>query len=72
VEKTLELRSLYIVGGRYPWWDWVSIILVEELYGLKGLNFCQNPPSRFFLFLVFYIISFRAEIVATPTLVVAS
>ena len=28
VEKTLELRSLYIVGG-YSWWDWVSIIPVE-------------------------------------------
>jgi hypothetical protein len=58
VEKTLELRSLYIVGG-YSWWDWVSIIPVEELYGLKGLNFCQNPPSRFFLLLVYYIISLR-------------
>jgi hypothetical protein len=33
------------VGG-YSWWDWVSIILVEELYGLKGLNFCQNPPKK--------------------------
>jgi hypothetical protein len=29
---------------------------VEELYGLKGLNFCPNPPSRFFLLLVYYII----------------
>eukprot|EP01047_Picozoa_sp_COSAG01_P054496 COSAG01_NODE_5962_length_3931_cov_864.532620_1_plen_78_part_10 len=51
VEKTLGLRSLYIVGG-YSWWDWVSIILIGELYGLKGLNFCQNPPSHFFLLLV--------------------
>ena len=58
VGKTLELRSLYIVGG-YSWWDWVSIILVEELYDLIVLNFCQNPPSRFFLLLVCYIIILR-------------
>jgi hypothetical protein len=25
-----------------------TFILVEELDGLKGLKFCQNPPSRFF------------------------
>jgi hypothetical protein len=47
MERYVGLRSLYIVGG-YSWWRWESIILVEELDGLKGLKFCQNPPSRFF------------------------
>ena len=54
-ELNLGARSLCIVGG-YSGWDWVSIILVEELYDLIVLNFCQNPPSRFFLLLVYYII----------------
>ena len=58
MERYVGLRSLYIVGG-YSWWRWESIILVEELDGLKGLKFCQNPPSRFFLLLVYYIIILR-------------
>jgi hypothetical protein len=57
-ELNLGARSLCIVGG-YSGWDWVSIILVEELYDLIVLNFCQNPPSRFFLLLVYYIIILR-------------
>jgi hypothetical protein len=44
-ELNLGARSLCIVGG-YCGWDWVSIILVEEVYDLIVLNFCQNPPLR--------------------------
>jgi hypothetical protein len=40
-ELNLGARSLCIVGG-YSGWDWVSIILVEELYDLIVLNLCQH------------------------------
>jgi hypothetical protein len=36
-----------IVGG-YSRSGWANIILIEELYGLKALEFCQNPTSSFF------------------------
>eukprot|EP01047_Picozoa_sp_COSAG01_P049252 COSAG01_NODE_4866_length_4670_cov_16.414789_2_plen_73_part_00 len=38
MERYVGLRSLCIVGRsmRYSWWGWVSIILVEELDGLKA------------------------------------
>eukprot|EP01047_Picozoa_sp_COSAG01_P125571 COSAG01_NODE_54634_length_330_cov_14.632035_1_plen_91_part_10 len=28
---------------------------LEDLYGLKGLEFCQNPTSCFFVLCVYYI-----------------
>ena len=58
IEQYVGLRSLYIAGD-YSSWGRVSIILVEELDGLQGLKFCQNPPSRFFLLLVYYSIIVR-------------
>jgi hypothetical protein len=43
----LGLRSVTIVGG-YSRSGWANIVLIEDLYGLKGLEFCQNPTSCFF------------------------
>eukprot|EP01047_Picozoa_sp_COSAG01_P039008 COSAG01_NODE_3198_length_6430_cov_10.203759_4_plen_52_part_00 len=43
-----------IVGG-YSRSGWANIILIEDLYGLKGLEFCQNPTSCFFLLCMYYI-----------------
>jgi hypothetical protein len=43
-----------IVGG-YSRSGWANIILIEDLYGLKGLEFCQNPTRCFFLLCVYYI-----------------
>eukprot|EP01047_Picozoa_sp_COSAG01_P022210 COSAG01_NODE_1312_length_10767_cov_25.248969_5_plen_70_part_00 len=47
----LQSGSLYCS----PKLDSVENALIEELYGLKGLEFCQNPTSCFILLCVYYI-----------------
>jgi hypothetical protein len=46
---SLGLRSVTIVGGSSrP--GWANIVLIEDLYGLKGLEFCQNPTGVLYCF----------------------